>query len=1046
MTPTERNRIVERLAVEGLDALVRDAALRDAVRGDAELRALVRALADVDGRLAALPTPPAPEALVTRAIAAGREVTPDPVALETSPAPVASAPATARSSRWLRAVDTVVAFSDRMPIGVRVVGGSLAVGALALVVAVPALLVTRGGDSANTDDMPIMADGRFATAVVQEEMEWDESETAAYEDRGEGAFGGDGWAEDAPAEAPARMALGGEVTDEMNGLGGLGALGTGSGGGGMPSGSTGLGGRGLDGLIAGNDDGDAFGRGPGAMNRPAGAPRSTSSTTARMPAAAPASPPPPPADPAPDNGYVDQTVREGRVAETERSRLAPEGGRGTNGRGRPDQGQRQQNLLVDDLEERAFEGVEEEGEMQLGHALNSAIGQRGALAEVFGEGDDALSNDFGGTLAPGDTGVANGDFARSDRSSGRVQTRTSPDADDDGRFAYEVGNARDGAYRQERSGELAQELDREQTVATLTFQDGQTPDAVVDPNAVFDIVLEEPEEATEEEAAPANAYFNQRAGQDGERLAAFASSPDRALAASWLAERERVDGVETQPATGYWRNTYVPGDPLVRGLQQQVREAGGAAAGLLDGARRPAQPYDPPTNAAMAVYVHADQSAVDGPRRMLVEVGLQGTERQTGRRPAMNVGVVLDLRSADASDSDAVCALMESLADARDIGDRFSIVVAGREGELLVPADGFGWGAVRVACDRLFGDEADLGRGGLDLATAWDRAFDTVLATDDPTAALGSSFVWVVSPGLSPMDTALLEGRAHTAAVDGVPTSVVGLNGGGDTALLDRVALAGQGHRRLVGSAEDAEAVVDAEITAISRVVARAVRLRIRLAPGVQLVDVLGSERLDEARAEQVRQAEQAIDQRLSRNLGIQADRGDDEDGIQIVIPAFMADDHHVILLDVIADGPGAVVDVTARYKDLVHLRNGVSRAHLSLPRGDVEPGPLALNVRRNLVAWDVARALTSAGAQMDAGSRDAAIAELRRAASLVRGLRAMVPGFATDVSLDADLELLADAIATTGGAPHGDPAVARALRAAGWLKLFTAPDTGDDR
>jgi DNA-binding protein len=431
---------------------------------------------------------------------------------------------------------------------------------------------------------------------------------------------------------------------------------------------------------------------------------------------------------------------------------------------------------------------------------------------------------------------------------------------------------------------------------------------------------------------------------------------------------------------------------------------------------------------------------------MLVEVGLQGTERQTGRRPAMNVGVVLDLRSADAAAGDAACALLESLAAARDIGDRFSVVVAGREGELLVPADAFGWGAVRVACDQLFGDDADLNRGGLDLATAWDRAFDTVLSADDPTAALGSSFVWVVTPGLSSMDVSLLERRAHTASVDGVPTSVVGLGSGADTALLDRVALAGQGHRRLVGSTEEAESVVNAEISAISRVVARAVRLRIRLAPGVELVDVIGSERLDDARAEQVRQVEQAIDQRLSRNLGIEADRGEDEDGIQIVIPAFMADDHHVILLDVIVDGPGAVVDVTARYKDLVHLRNGVSRGHLSVPRGDVEPGPLALNVTRNLVAWDVAQALTLAAAQLDAGSRAAATDELRRASSLVRGLRATVPGFASDASLDADLDLLADAIATTGRAPHGDPSVARALRAAGWLKLFSGPESGDER
>ena len=103
----------------------------------------------------------------------------------------------------------------------------------------------------------------------------------------------------------------------------------------------------------------------------------------------------------------------------------------------------------------------------------------------------------------------------------------------------------------------------------------------------------------------------------------------------------------------------------------------------------------------------------------------------------------------------------------------------------------------------------------------------------------------------------------------------------------------------------------------------------IRLAPGVQLVDVIGSQRLDEGRAQEVRDAEQSIDQRLSRNLGIETDRGLDEEGIQMVIPSFYADDAHVVLLDVVAPGPGPVADVTVRYKDLVHMKNGVARAHL---------------------------------------------------------------------------------------------------------------------
>ena len=1038
MTPERREEILDRLGREGLEALVRDADLRADVRGDAELRGVVRALADLDDRLAALPALHAPEPVIARAVQAARAVVPEPAPLPAAPDPTPDSVRVATGgSKLVALVDTVFAFADRLPVGLRVVGGSLAVGALALLVAVPALVLTRsplsGGDFANTDEAPTM-DDRFVSVV----------EEADFEDMGEfdGRFAEieqAATAMDEPVEAPAPVAAAPPSrprtersaterpsatphSGEGAGFGGLGQVGTGTGGGGAAGSTRGLGRLGGRGEWAQNGQNRPGG---GDFARPADIPPAPASatTTIQQPMAVP------PVDtlPAQEARAAFQTgLREGEGAfdqgglamDVERSRDRSPGYRYDAPDAPNDDG------WVDEDQTTARREFAREAAVQNG-ALAAVLGDELGVVDGQVVDDSRAANDV--TLALGRSGSI---------------AANQPDANGAGTFG-DLGA--DGDY----GGEEADEFEEERELRERPFHDGLVGNLEI---ADF--------EGLEAEVPIEQANGRWRPERDADRALppeivepafegrspARALSPDLVAARSWLAERDRVDGVETQPATGYWRNTYVPGDPLVRGLQQQVREAGGDAAALLDGARRPHQPWDPPTNSAMAVYVHADQSAVDGPRRMLVEVGLQGTERQTGRRPAMNVGVVLDLRADDAADGDAACALLESLAEARDIGDRFSVVVAGREGELLVQADEFGWGAVRVACDQLFGDAADLGRGGLDLASAWDRAFDTVLATDDPTAALGSSFVWVVTPGLSTMDAALLEGRAHAAAVDGVPTSVVGLGGGADTTLLDRVALAGQGHRRLVGSTDDAEAVVDAEITAISRVVARAVRLRIRLAPGVQLVDVIGSERLDEVRAEQVRQAEQAIDQRLSRNLGIQADRGEDEDGIQIVIPAFMADDHHVILLDVIADGPGAVVDVTARYKDLVHLRNGVSRGHLSVPRGDVEPGPLALNVTRNLVAWDVARALTRAASHMDVGARDAATDELRRAASLVRGLRATVPGFASDASLDADLDLLADAIATTGRAPHGDPGVARALRAAGWLKLFTAPETGDDR
>ena len=96
--------------------------------------------------------------------------------------------------------------------------------------------------------------------------------------------------------------------------------------------------------------------------------------------------------------------------------------------------------------------------------------------------------------------------------------------------------------------------------------------------------------------------------------------------------------------------------------------------------------------------------------------------------------------------------------------------------------------------------------------------------------------------------------------------------------------------------------------------------------------------------------------------MGIVSDRGEDEEGIQIVIPAFYAGDSHVILLDVVAPGPGPIADVTARYKDLVHLENGIARANLTLPGRDLARGPLERSVLKNLLSFEISQRLRGAG------------------------------------------------------------------------------------
>ncbi len=484
-------------------------------------------------------------------------------------------------------------------------------------------------------------------------------------------------------------------------------------------------------------------------------------------------------------------------------------------------------------------------------------------------------------------------------------------------------------------------------------------------------------------------------------------------------QRRSLEQLAFQTPRGYWANTYVPGDPVVRWLEARLAQQSPAALQaqsatplvLEAAARQNDLLFDPPDHAAMAVVLNADRNGLDGEGRVLVQVGLRGTERHRGLRPPMNVGVVLDLRGAVSPETErSARALVDAFRSARDVGDRFSLTVAGRPGATVVEAEGFRHGPLSVALDEVFGD--DLPKAGapvLGLEEAVAAAIEDVRRGDDPASQLGSSVVVLVTAGPLGDAAAPLIALAQDSAVAGVPISVVAIGEQIQLEEIERLVLAGQGNRRLMGAPGDAERLVRSELTSLSRVIARALRLRIRLAPGVKLVEVIGSEPLDAADAQNVRAAETSIDRRLARNLGIEADRGEDEDGIQIVIPAYHAGDASVVLLDVVAPGPGPIADVTVRYKDLVHLRNGVARANLTLPSGETEAGPLERNVVKNLLAVRLSEALKEAGRALLRGDDARAIAEVNGVRELLASFAAEESGFQNDSDVQRDIAMLGE-------------------------------------
>ena len=557
-------------------------------------------------------------------------------------------------------------------------------------------------------------------------------------------------------------------------------------------------------------------------------------------------------------------------------------------------------------------------------------------------------------------------------------------------------------------------------------------------------------------------------------LPADAAPHDLSSAEAFLAARHQTDGLTFQDAAGYWRNPWLPGDPELRFLAARMDElAAHLPTGLHDLARRPDLPLDPPESGALALYLHADQTMTTGPTRVALRLGVRAADAWAGRRTAMNLAVVLHLppvaEEIPAETAASLRALLEALAEAHDLGDRFTLLVAGRPGGVLVPADEFRLGSVMMAARSLLdseapSDPAEVMDRALDLGM--DRAldFETALAAagelvqpgngdgDDDSSPVGSSAVLVVITGKDADSLAGSTMRAHALAVGGVRVSAFGVGpeaASGDVAAqLARLADAGQGSRRLVARPSDALPAIEDELAQAARAVARAVRLRIRPAPGVRLVGVFDSEPLSAPAADRVREAEQALDLRLAHKLGIESDRGEDEEGIQIVVPALYAGDAMTLLVDLVAPGPGPLADVTVRYKDLVRMDNGVARARFELAYGEVPEvpvGPLQVSVVKSLLAQEVKQCLDEAANDLEGASSQAvtsATKTLGTCRDLLRGMAALVPALAGDPDLQRDVHMLSGYLQALAADPNSDQvsAVRQSLHYAGKLKTLPRP------
>lgn len=380
----------------------------------------------------------------------------------------------------------------------------------------------------------------------------------------------------------------------------------------------------------------------------------------------------------------------------------------------------------------------------------------------------------------------------------------------------------------------------------------------------------------------------------------------------------------------------------------------------------------PPETKALAVAARLDRSHLDGPGQVWMRVSLRSTDRWGMRRPPFDLAVVVGADAAQAPDQRA-CRTLEALVQRVEPQDRLTLIRGGDDAETL---DGLA-GAEALARVRAL-CASGAGWATAPLADQHRRARQLLARhAQAQHRVAGSRLVVVIATAADLADPQLLDSVSQGVSEPTLSSALV-LDGAG----LDRGwQLADAGHGLLEPVAADPDGAARRLWYGWGRVVARLVRVDLRLAPGVVALRVVGSRVLDQQETQRVRRQETAVDQNLARVAGVKRDRQQDGEGMTMLISAFLGSDEHVIDVLLEVAGPGPVADVVVDYKDLVRMNNEKAMARAALARvsaGAARPLPAIARPAFDRLDWPQLAAVRRAIADHDEAALEALVQALQ--------------------------------------------------------------------
>lgn len=465
---------------------------------------------------------------------------------------------------------------------------------------------------------------------------------------------------------------------------------------------------------------------------------------------------------------------------------------------------------------------------------------------------------------------------------------------------------------------------------------------------------------------PAAATAGGRADADENKKAAVSTVTDQVL-----------------DPNGRYATTYRPGGGHLAAFESAVAQGIVPEADkeiVSDIGARYAPTIDAPTKSALAFQNDFERTKLapsGGP--VHVRLTLRSTVAAPTERPPLAVVVVLDVSGSMRGEliksaRDAASQLVDKLGDK----DQFSLVTFSTDAQVRIPLKTIG--AKRDDVKKVIADVVE--GGGTNIGEGLNLGYTEAQKKEVNADAV--RVVMLLSDGRA--NDGITNRRALSAIAlhafeSGIQTSSFGLGVDYDGPLMSQIANNGAGGYYYLPNGNQIAPALTTELQKRLDPVATAVEVRVRLRPGVELLNVYGSRRLTAEESASVRAIEVAQDKQTETRDKIKANRQEDnEGGMRFFIPAFARDDNHSMLLKLrIPEGVGLkdVALVEVKYKDRVTKKNVAEEFPLKVEYAvsDVESaGTISDNMRRTVQGFAAGESLTKAAQLIADGQKQAAI------------------------------------------------------------------------